>query len=68
MGKQTMGTPAHALKHRGSDNKLYRIQYTQAPLVQNRSQRDYMMDEYPQVGFKNKKIIIIIIIIIKTLK
>ena len=25
MGKQTMGTPAQALKHR-SDNKLYRIQ------------------------------------------
>lgn len=25
MGKQTMGTPAHALKHR-TDNKLYRIQ------------------------------------------
>lgn len=25
MGKQTMGTPAQALKHRG-DNKLYRIQ------------------------------------------
>ena len=47
MGKQTMGTPAHALKHR-SDNKLYRIQNPQSPLVQNRSYREYMMDEYPQ--------------------
>jgi DNA-directed RNA polymerase I subunit RPA2 len=47
MGKQTMGTPAHALKHRG-DNKLYRIQNPEVPLVQNEAQRDYMMDQYPQ--------------------
>ena len=48
MGKQTMGTPSHAIKHRGSDNKLYRIQNSQAPIVQNRAHREYMMDEYPQ--------------------
>lgn len=47
MGKQTMGTPAHALKHR-TDNKLYRIQNVQAPVVQNQAQRDYSMDDYPQ--------------------
>lgn len=46
MGKQTMGTPAHAMKHR-SDNKLYRIQNSQAPLVQTKSHREYGMDEYP---------------------
>ena len=32
MGKQTMGTPAHALVHR-CDGKLYRILTPQAPLV-----------------------------------
>jgi DNA-directed RNA polymerase I subunit RPA2 len=47
MGKQTMGTPAHALRHR-TDNKLYRIQNVQAPVVQNKAQRDYSMDDYPQ--------------------
>jgi DNA-directed RNA polymerase I subunit RPA2 len=47
MGKQTMGTPAHALRHR-SDNKLYHIQSPQAPLVQTQAHRDYCMDEYPQ--------------------
>ena len=49
MGKQTMGTPAHALKYR-SDNKLYRIQNPQAPLVQTQMHADYGMDEYPQVS------------------
>lgn len=47
MGKQTMGTPAHSIAHR-TDNKLYRIQNIQAPLVQTQVQRDYAMDEYPQ--------------------
>jgi DNA-directed RNA polymerase I subunit RPA2 len=47
MGKQTMGTPAHALKYR-ADNKLYRIQNIQAPVVQTVTHRDYHMDEYPQ--------------------
>ncbi|KAJ1438517.1 hypothetical protein B484DRAFT_444535 [Ochromonadaceae sp. CCMP2298] len=47
MGKQTMGTPVHALAHR-TDNKLYRIQNCQAPVVQTQSHRDYSMDDYPQ--------------------
>ena len=47
MGKQTMGTPAHAMKHR-NDNKLYRIQNPQACLVQTKAHREYCMDEYPQ--------------------
>ena len=46
MGKQTMGTPAMALSHR-TDNKMYRIQTPQAPIVQNRNQSKYKMDEYP---------------------
>ena len=47
MGKQTMGTPAHALRYR-SDNKLYHIQTPQAPIVQTTAHREYCMDEYPQ--------------------
>jgi DNA-directed RNA polymerase I subunit RPA2 len=47
MGKQTMGTPAHAWKSR-TDNKLYRILNIQAPVVQNAMQQAYAMDEYPQ--------------------
>lgn len=47
MGKQTMGTPSHAFRYR-NDNKLYRIQNPQVPLVQNESQAEYQMDEYPQ--------------------
>ena len=46
MGKQTMGTPAHSLVHR-TDTKLYRIQTPQAPIVQNKGQEMYGMDEYP---------------------
>ena len=49
MGKQTMGTPAHAIKHR-ADNKMFRILNVQAPLVQTQAHREYCMDEYPQVG------------------
>eukprot|EP01039_Chlorochromonas_danica_P010940 gene10940-12162_t len=47
MGKQTMGTPTHALRTR-TDNKLYRILNAQAPLVQTQFQSHYVMDEYPQ--------------------
>ena len=47
MGKQTMGTPVHAWKHR-ADNKLYRIQNIQAPIVQTKTHSEYCMDEYPQ--------------------
>jgi len=46
MGKQTMGTPCHSFPYR-SDNKLYRIQTPQAPLVQTAVHGEYKMDEYP---------------------
>ncbi|GMI24739.1 hypothetical protein TeGR_g9753 [Tetraparma gracilis] len=46
MGKQTMGTPAHALPHR-TDNKMYRIQNPQAPIVQTQRHGEYNMDDYP---------------------
>ena len=46
MGKQTMGTPAHSLPHR-TDNKMYRIQNPQAPLVQTSRQAEFAMDDYP---------------------
>ena len=47
MGKQSMGTPAHAVKRR-TDNKLFRLQSPQSPIVQTQAYRDYGMDEYPQ--------------------
>eukprot|EP01135_Chromosphaera_perkinsii_P009911 Nk52_evm4s1967 gene=Nk52_evmTU4s1967 len=46
MGKQTMGTPCHALPYR-TDNKLYRIQTPQSPIVRNKLYEDYKMDSYP---------------------
>ena len=46
MGKQTMGTPAHSLPFR-PDNKLYRLQNPQAPVVQTKRHGEYRMDEYP---------------------
>ena len=46
MGKQTMGTPVHSLPQR-SDNKLYRLQNPQAPIVQTSRHGEYRMDEYP---------------------
>jgi len=46
MGKQTMGTPVHSLPQR-SDNKLYRLQNPQAPIVQTSRHGEYKMDEYP---------------------
>eukprot|EP00339_Tiarina_fusa_P025334 CAMPEP_0117005466 /NCGR_PEP_ID=MMETSP0472-20121206/6073_1 /TAXON_ID=693140 ORGANISM="Tiarina fusus, Strain LIS" /NCGR_SAMPLE_ID=MMETSP0472 /ASSEMBLY_ACC=CAM_ASM_000603 /LENGTH=1224 /DNA_ID=CAMNT_0004706717 /DNA_START=147 /DNA_END=3821 /DNA_ORIENTATION=- len=46
MGKQTMGTPAHSLPHR-TDNKLYKLQNPQAPVVQTATHGEYKMDEYP---------------------
>uniref|UniRef100_A0A7R9U7R0 DNA-directed RNA polymerase n=1 Tax=Pinguiococcus pyrenoidosus TaxID=172671 RepID=A0A7R9U7R0_9STRA len=47
MGKQTMGTPAHCMPHR-TDNKMYKIQTPQAPIVQTRRHAEYQLDEYPQ--------------------
>jgi DNA-directed RNA polymerase I subunit RPA2 len=46
MGKQTMGTPCHALPYR-SDNKMYRLQTPQAPVVQTSRHGEFKMDEYP---------------------
>ncbi|XP_031556701.1 DNA-directed RNA polymerase I subunit RPA2-like [Actinia tenebrosa] len=46
MGKQTMGTPVQAFKHR-TDNKLYRIQTPQSPLVRPTTHDEYCMDNYP---------------------
>ena len=46
MGKQTMGVPLHALNHR-SDNKLYRLQTAQSPLVRPYLHDDLDMDNYP---------------------
>jgi len=46
MGKQTMGTPAHSMPHR-TDNKMYKIQNPQAPIVQTQRHGDYNMDDYP---------------------
>eukprot|EP00980_Cylindrotheca_fusiformis_P011899 scaffold2830_cov131-Cylindrotheca_fusiformis.AAC.20 len=46
MGKQTMGTPGHSLPFR-TDNKLYKLQNPQAPVVQTSTHSEYKMDEYP---------------------
>lgn len=46
MGKQSMGTPATALKHR-TDNKLYRLQTGQSPIVRPRLYNTYAMDSFP---------------------
>ena len=46
MGKQTMGTPATALQHR-TDNKLYRLQTGQTPVVRPTLHNTYGMDSFP---------------------
>ena len=46
MGKQTMGTPLHALKHR-ADNKLYKLQTPQSPIVRPSKHDLYGIDNYP---------------------
>ncbi|CCM03352.1 uncharacterized protein FIBRA_05481 [Fibroporia radiculosa] len=46
MGKQTMGTPATALRHR-TDNKLYRLQSGQSPVVRPALHNTYGMDSFP---------------------
>lgn len=46
MGKQTMGTPGVGLVHR-SDNKLYRLQTGQTPIVKAALYDDYGMDNFP---------------------
>ncbi|SCU84968.1 LANO_0C02938g1_1 [Lachancea nothofagi CBS 11611] len=49
MGKQTMGTPGVGLCHR-SDNKLYRLQTGQTPIVKANLYDEYGMDNFPN-GF-----------------
>jgi DNA-directed RNA polymerase I subunit RPA2 len=46
MGKQTMGTPSTALMHR-TDNKLYRLQSGQTPVVRPELHSEYGMDCFP---------------------
>eukprot|EP00656_Telonema_subtile_P016185 TRINITY_DN18534_c0_g1_i2.p1 TRINITY_DN18534_c0_g1~~TRINITY_DN18534_c0_g1_i2.p1 ORF type:complete len:927 (-),score=299.62 TRINITY_DN18534_c0_g1_i2:196-2976(-) len=46
MAKQAMATPYHSYPYR-VDNKVYRIQTPQAPIVRTRAQDEYEMDEYP---------------------
>nr|XP_057929565.1 DNA-directed RNA polymerase I subunit RPA2 isoform X2 [Doryrhamphus excisus] len=46
MGKQTMGFPLHAFLDR-SDNKLYRLQTPQSPLVRPHMYDHYSLDNYP---------------------
>ena len=46
MGKQTMGTPLHALRHR-ADNKLYKLQTPQSPVVRPAKHDWYAIDNYP---------------------
>ena len=46
MGKQTMGTPATAIRHR-TDNKLYRLQTGQTPVVRPELHNTYGMDSFP---------------------
>uniref|UniRef100_A0A914WPW3 DNA-directed RNA polymerase n=1 Tax=Plectus sambesii TaxID=2011161 RepID=A0A914WPW3_9BILA len=46
MGKQTMGTPIQAWPYR-ADNKMYRIQTPQTPLLKPEAYDKYEMDEYP---------------------
>lgn len=46
MGKQTMGTPATAIQHR-TDNKLYRLQSGQSPVVRPALHNTYGMDSFP---------------------
>ncbi|KAJ3076254.1 hypothetical protein HDU98_004867 [Podochytrium sp. JEL0797] len=46
MGKQSMGTPMHNFPNR-TDNKLYRLQTGQSPIVRPHLFNEYGMDEYP---------------------
>ncbi|KAL3123172.1 hypothetical protein niasHT_010342 [Heterodera trifolii] len=46
MGKQTMGVPVHAWQTR-TDNKMYKLQTAQKPLLKLEAHDKYEMDEYP---------------------
>ena len=41
-----MGTPCHSI-HNRTDNKLYRINFPQSPLVRNKLYDYYHVDDYP---------------------
>ncbi|PVI07525.1 putative DNA-directed RNA polymerase I subunit beta [Periconia macrospinosa] len=47
MGKQTMGTPGTALSYR-TDNKTYRLQTGQTPIVRPPLHNEYGLDNFPQ--------------------
>jgi DNA-directed RNA polymerase I subunit RPA2 len=46
MGKQTMGTPCQALRYR-ADNKLYRINFPQSPILKTKLYDHMHIDDYP---------------------
>ena len=46
MGKQTMGTPGTAIQYR-TDNKMYRFQTGQTPIVRPKLHEEYGMDHFP---------------------
>ncbi|KAL1406093.1 hypothetical protein Q8F55_007776 [Vanrija albida] len=46
MGKQSMGTPSTALNRR-TDNKMYRLQSGQTPIVRPKLHRHYGFDSFP---------------------
>jgi len=46
MGKQSMATAVYSYVHR-CDNKLYRIQTPQRPIVATDAQEEYEINEYP---------------------
>lgn len=46
MGKQSMGSPAHAYPYR-TDNKMYRLMTPQTPVVRPYLNDDYGVDNYP---------------------
>ncbi|KAF7727777.1 DNA-directed RNA polymerase I subunit rpa2 [Apophysomyces ossiformis] len=46
MGKQTMGTPSTVFNHR-TDNKMYRIQSGQTPVVRPNLHNEYGLDGFP---------------------
>jgi DNA-directed RNA polymerase I subunit RPA2 len=46
MGKQSMGTPGTAIRYR-TDNKIYRLQTGQTPIVRPPLHNDYGFDNFP---------------------
>ncbi|KAI9139918.1 hypothetical protein BKA69DRAFT_1030032 [Paraphysoderma sedebokerense] len=46
MGKQTMGTPSNVISRR-TDNKMYRIQSPQTPVVRPDLHNEFAMDNFP---------------------